>query len=110
VPITSGGMELKAPVRQWECPNCGLTDVTREHEPHTRMHACPKMGGLTAPMVLAGTKCKIEAKEREDYIGNENVTYNEDGRPVMAIETTREDGNDVVVFAPCAESDGKADL
>lgn len=103
-------MELRPPVRNWECPNCDMTDVTREHEPHTRMHPCPKMKGLTTPMVLAGTKCKVEAKEREDYIGDEDVTLDEDGRPIMAIETVREEGNDVVVFAPCAQSDGRADL
>jgi hypothetical protein len=26
----------------------------------------------------------------------------------MAVETTRETGNDVAVFAPCVNSDGKA--
>lgn len=57
-------------------------------------------------MVQAGTRCKVEAKEREDYVNSEEVTYDGEGRPVSAVETTREDGNDVAVFAPCAHSGG----
>jgi hypothetical protein len=90
------------PEQHWECPNCELKQVTHESEPHTRMHACPGLRGLTAPMVEEGLRCKVEAKEREDYVGKEDVTYDGDGRPVMAVETTREEGNDVAVFAPCA--------
>lgn len=84
-------------VRQWTCPNCSFTDVTHEARPHTRYHSCPGLHGLTAPMVEAGTRVKISAVEREDYIGNENV-----GR-VMAVKTERPDGStDIAVFAPTA--------
>lgn len=89
------------PERRWECPNCQLVDVTHEARPHTRFHACRGLRGLTAPMVPAGTKCKVEAHEREDYVGSEQV-FLHDGRPVMNITTTRDDGQDVVVFAPTA--------
>lgn len=95
-------VELLAPERRWECPNCDLTEVTHEAEPHTRFHNCPKLAGLTAPMVPAGTSCKVEAVEREDYIGGELVQYDGNGRPVMAVVTTRDDGNDVAVLAPTA--------
>lgn len=88
--------------RRWECPNCTLTDVTHEAQPHSRMHACRGLKGLTAPMVPAGTSCKVEATIREDYVGAEDVTYDESGRPIMAVVTTRDDGNDVAVMAPCA--------
>lgn len=92
------------PVRQWECPNCGLTDTTREARPHTRFHACPKLRGLTAPMVPAGTRAKVELREREDYVGDEMVQLDpERKRPVMSIVTTRDDGQDAVVFAPTAQ-------
>ena len=48
-------------------------------------------------MVPAGTKAKVTAVEREDYIGDEIA-----GR-VMAVKTERPDGsNDVAVFAPTA--------
>jgi hypothetical protein len=93
---------LLAQEQYWACPNCDLTDVTREQEPHTRFHACRGLKGLTAPMVPAGTSCKVEAIERGDYVGRELVTLAGDGRPVMAVETTRDDGTDRAVFAPCA--------
>lgn len=94
------------PERRWECPNCDFTDVTYEVEAHTRFHACRGLKGLAAPMVPAGTRCQVRAKEREDYIGKEMVQYDGEGRPVMAVETIREDGNDIAVLAPCAYSEG----
>lgn len=97
---------LLAPEQRWECPNCTATDVTHEARPHTRFHACRGLKGLTAPFVPAGTRCKVEAVEREDYVGKEIVTTDGDNRPIMAVETTRDDGNDVAVFAPCANSSG----
>lgn len=93
---------LLAAERRWECPNCSVTDVTHEAQPHTRFHACRGLRGLTAPMVPAGTRCKVEAVEREDYVGHELVQTDADGRPVMAVVTTRDDGTDVAVYAPCA--------
>lgn len=90
--------------RCWECPNCDLEDVTREAEPHTRFHACRGLKGLTAPMVPAGTRCKVTAVEREDYVGSEVVQTDGDGRPVMAVVTTRDNGQDVAVLAPCASA------
>jgi hypothetical protein len=97
---------ILAPEQRWECPNCTLQEVTHESQPHTRYHACRGLKGLTAPMVPAGTRCKVEAVEREDYIGDEIVTYDGDNRPIMRVETTRDEGNDVAVFAPLARSDG----
>ena len=99
---------LISPESHWSCPNCEQTAVTHEPRPHTEFHACAGLKGLTAPMVPAGTRCKVEAHEREDYIGGgQLVTVDGDGRPVMRVEVTRDEGNDVVVFAPCAISDGK---
>lgn len=105
MPITNG--TYLRPEHRWECPNCDLTDVTHEAQPHTRMHTCPGLKFLSAPMVPAGTRCKVEAKVREDYVGAERVATNEDGTPVMAVETTRDEGNDVAVFAPCAQVAGE---
>jgi hypothetical protein len=53
-------------------------------------------------MVPAGTKCKIEAVEREDYVGRDLVQRNGEGTPIMSIVTTRDDGQDCNVLAPCA--------
>jgi len=93
---------MLAPEHRWVCPNCTFTDVTHETAVHTRFHACRGMYGLTAPMVPAGTKCKIEAVEREDFVGDEIVQRDGRGRPVMALITTRDDGQDATVYAPLA--------
>jgi hypothetical protein len=58
-------------------------------------------------MVLEGTKAKVETHEREDYIGTDDVRLHE-GRPVMSVVTTRDDGQDVAVFAPTANGQGAA--
>jgi hypothetical protein len=93
---------LEPPVTRWECPNCPAQDVTRIAGPHARFHICAGLAGLNAPMVPAGTRAKVEAVEREDYIGDEDVQYDANGRPIMAVVTTRADGNDVAVYAPTA--------
>jgi hypothetical protein len=97
---------LLTPEQRWECPNCTETSVTREARPHSRMHDCRGLKGLTAPMVPAGTRCKVEAHEREDYLNGDTVTRDGDGLPIMNVTTTREEGNDVAVFAPCATAKG----
>lgn len=95
------------PMRRWECARaCGAMETRTDAE--TPFHNCPAMQGLTAPLVVAGARCKVEAVVREDYVGSEQVTYDGDGRPIMAVVTTRDDGNDVAVMAPCANMDGKA--
>ena len=98
-------LPLLTPETHWVCPNCATESKTREAKPHTRFHTCPGLHGLTAPMVQAGTKAKVEIREREDYIASEKVTLHE-GRPVMAVVTERDNGQDVAVFAPLATASG----
>lgn len=88
--------------RRWYCPNCTTVDVTRRADVHQQMHTCPGLRGLTAPLLEVGTAAKVVAHEREDYIGSEIVQLDPNGRPVMAVETVRDEGNDLVVFAPTA--------
>ena len=92
--------------RNWECPNCPQTAITAADVPN-RFHQCGGLRGLVAPMVPAGIRAKVEAREREDYVGTELVQVDAGGRPVMSVVTTRDDGTDVAVFAPCAT--GKRD-
>lgn len=97
------GQILTFPPTEWCCPNCPLTQVTHEARPHTRFHACLGLRGLTAPMYPVGVKVKVELHEREDYVNKERVQLDPElGRPVMSVEATRDDGNDVIVFAPTA--------
>lgn len=90
-------------IRSWHCPECRKAETTNDDGTGTRYHACPKLRGLSVPMVLAGVNAKIVLREREDYIGTEKVQLDpERHRPVMSIITVRDDGQDVVVLAPTA--------
>jgi hypothetical protein len=93
------------PERRWECPSCDLQQVTRRRDVHTQFHHCRGLAGLWAPMVAAGTRAKAEVNEREDYIGSEQVQLHQ-GRPVMNLVVTRDDGQDCVIFAPAAGGAG----
>lgn len=84
--------------QHWVCPNCTATAVTVGRP--NRFHNCPGLLGFLAPMVLEGVRCKVVAETREDYVGREDVRLDAAGRPVMAVRTVREDGEDLAVFAP----------
>ena len=100
---------LLTPEHRWECPNCTTTHVTHETQPHTPFHICSGLQGLTAPFVAAGLKAKVEAVERGDYVGRELVQTDGDGRPVMSVITTRDDGQDCAVLAPTARASARED-
>jgi hypothetical protein len=95
---------LLDPTVRWWCPSCPATDVTREAQPHSRMHPCPGMKGLTVPMLPEGTAGAHRANEREDYVRGEMVQADADGRVVMSVTTVRDDGQDTTVYAPTAEA------
>ena len=90
-------------IRRWYCPECKRTDVTNDDGKGARMHTCPRLHGLTVPMVREGIVAHIYTREREDYVGNERVQLDDRRRPVMSIITERPDGsNDAIVLAPTA--------
>lgn len=98
---------LQPPVKRWECAHCNLKDVTREARPHTRMHNCSGLGGITAPMTEEEQRgmLQVRLKVREDYEGKDHkkTQKDEDGRPIMAVETVHDDGHtDLAVLAPIA--------
>lgn len=96
------------PERRWECPNCDRTMVNRDGRKGTPYHACKGLRGLSAPFVPAGTKAKVETVERGDWVGKEQPQVDGNGRPVMAIVTTRDEGQDCAVLAPSASARGEA--
>ena len=100
---------LLTPEHRWECPNCTTTHVTHETQPHTPFHTCRGLHGLTAPFIAAGLKAKVETVERGDYVGRELVQSDGNGRPVMAVVTTRDDGQDCAVLAPTATASARED-
>lgn len=97
--------------KEWDCPNCNAADVTNEARPHTRMHNCRGMGGLTVPMVEKARRgadrrsVRVSKVVREDYVGKEKgLVYDDEGQPIMAAVTEYADGsNDVAVFAPVVQ-------
>lgn len=87
----------------WVCPNCDVTDVTPPLPPgSTRYHTCQGLHGLTAPMIREGMHVKVEAEERQDYLNGDQQATGDDGRAYMGVRVTREDGDDVTVFAGLA--------
>jgi hypothetical protein len=99
-----GVIPLLVPETRWSCPNCPATHLTTIAEPHAPFHTCPGLKGILAPFVEDGTRCRVVAMTREDYINDERgLRYNADGTPIMSVRTERWDGsNDCSVFAPTA--------
>lgn len=104
--INMRGVLLEPPVTRWECVACKATDTTRQAGHHTRMHSCAHAGGMTVPMVVAGTKGKLVMHEREDYVGGEDVQAADDGTVYMSAEIVRDEGTDLAVYASTAYADG----
>lgn len=94
--------------RRWGCPNCDYTRVTHKSGRQAVVHRCRGLSGLIAPLVEDGVRAKVTAVERQDYIGENTVQVSDAGRPIMAIVTEREDGQDCRVLAPLAEIRGGA--
>ena len=97
------GVSLLQVITRWFCPNCDVTDVTRGPAPN-RFHTCAGLHMLTAPLVPAGTSCKVVAEERADYLNGEVQATGDDGKPYMAVRTTRDDGEDLAVNAGLARA------
>jgi hypothetical protein len=82
----------------WYCPNCSTAERTLPLPPNAaRFHTCPGLHMLTAPLIRAGTSVKVEAEERADFLGGETQATGDDGKPYMAVRTTRDDGDDLLV-------------
>lgn len=99
---------LEPPVQRWQCSYCNTRAVTKGQP--NRYHNCPGLKGVMAPMVLEEDRglVLVRTRVREDYIGKDTVTMNDDGVPIMAVETLRADGsNDLAVMAPCVDIEFK---
>jgi hypothetical protein len=93
--------------QDWHCPECGKVERTPPvPAAATRFHPCPRMHGLSTPMVRDGLDAHHVAVLREDYQGRELVQRApEDGKPYMSLLTYYADGrNDAVVYAPTARA------
>jgi hypothetical protein len=54
-----------------------------------------------SPLIPVTVKGESRIVERQDYVGRETVQLDSNGRPVMAVMTTRDDGEDCTIYAPC---------
>lgn len=91
--------------QDWYCPNCAVTERTPSLPPgSSRYHPCAGLHGLNAPLVRAGTACKVTAAEREDYLNGDVQATGDDGKPYMSIRLTRDDGEDLWVNAGLARA------
>lgn len=101
-PLIMAAVLLTLPPVRWVCPNCLAEAVTPGDTPN-RFHECRGLAGITAPMVPAGSRSRVRAVVREDFVASEIVQYDGYGRPIMSVITERPDGsNDVAVLAPTA--------
>jgi hypothetical protein len=106
------GRLLTPPEQHWECPNCDRTSVTRlPGVVHQQLHPCPGLGGIIAPYVEAGTRAKVTANVREDFVRHsglgggigESLTYDDRGRPITSVSVERDSGVSCVAYVPCIE-------
>jgi hypothetical protein len=96
---------LLAVMADWYCPNCGITLTAPVPPPgQSKFHVCGSLHGLTAPLIRAGVRAKVEAEERQDYLNGEIQAMGDDGKAYMAVRTTRDDGCDLAVNAGLAQA------
>lgn len=86
----------------YECPNCDSKLQLPRLPDKPVLHPCRGLKGLIAPMILEGVKAKVEAREREDYVKQDIPHYDGEGKAIMSIVTTRDDGTDARVLVPTA--------
>jgi len=90
---------------EWYCPNCDSKAYTVAGSTKSPFHPCGKLGAIMSPLVRVGEKAKVEAVERQDYVGSELVQTDVDGRPVMSVVVTRDEGQDCAVFPGVAKAE-----
>lgn len=88
-----------AAVTDWWCPQCD--SAARTYDSRLPMHPCHGLGGLMTPLIPVTSKGESRKVEREDYVGRQSVQLDTDNRPVMSVVTTRDDGEDCTIYAPC---------
>ncbi len=94
--------------REWGCSRCTDTARTAAAQPGTPMHRCRGFSGMTVPFVEAGRRADVQLVPREDYVAGDMVQVDAEGRVWAAARVTRDDGEDVAVYAPCATASGRA--
>ena len=87
--------------KDWVCAK-GCGSHARTYDSKLPHHRCKLMNGLPVALIPAGTKAKVVAVERQDYVKKELVRTDSEGNVIMATVVTRDEGQDCTVYAPCA--------
>jgi hypothetical protein len=83
---------LNAPIRNWKCPSCLVTDRTQRSDAHTQFHNCPAINGACIPLV--------EVHDLDDKPDGRQVIVPCEVGHLSSVRTERGDGsNDCTVFA-----------
>lgn len=90
--------------RHWECVSCGYEHVSDEAGVIMPTHPCSTVGGLSVPLVEAGTKGKIVVQPWADYQKNEITQNDQDGRPISSTTVVTDDREHVAILAPTAHA------
>jgi hypothetical protein len=93
---------LNTPVVRWECQFCTAELATEGVPLEPLLHVCPGKAGFLMPMTQQGERVGVKTHEREDYIGNDIVRTDGEGRPIMATTITHDDSEDRLVYVPTA--------
>lgn len=88
--------------RRWQCNSCGRLHVTKASTEGVQvpLHQCAGLAGTWVPFVPAGSEAILRVEERQDYVGKDTPFMDANGRPIMAVYTQREDGEDCHILAP----------
>jgi hypothetical protein len=89
---------------EYACSRCDTTATIPITAAGSPMHTCAGAGGMTVPLALAGKSSKVELVERQDYVGDDDVQRDDEGRVWMSVVVTTDEQESVAVYAPCAHA------
>lgn len=91
-------------MRLWDCSRCDATMATAEDQAGTPTHRCAGLSGMTIPFAPAGQSSGVRLVERGDYVGNEDVQRDDDGRVWSHVVVSTDEADHVAVYAPTAHA------
>lgn len=102
--VSRNGMMLDVS-QAWTCPSCARQHQTTGAVSQVPLHQCPNHAGAWVPFVAEGVAAVHRINERQDYLGSDTATPDQNGRIIQSVTTEREDGEDCHVFATTVNLD-----
>jgi hypothetical protein len=78
--------------------------ATSDSRPGTPMHDCVGVLGMRIPYAPSGESSKVTMHAREDYVRDEDVQRDTEGRVWMSATVTTDHGEHLAVYAPTAHA------